>query len=88
MNQTKLESFIESSINIGSGFIISLLLWIFIISPLWDIEVTIFDNFKITGIFTVVSVIRSYYWRRFFNAGIHKTIHKFVKVIFKCRIKR
>jgi membrane protein implicated in regulation of membrane protease activity len=75
MNQTKLESFIESIINIGSGFLISLLMWTFVVVPIWNLPVNMTQNFVITGLFTIVSVIRSYFWRRFFNAGIHKWIH-------------
>jgi len=82
MNQTKIESLLETFLNIGSGFVLSLFLWVFIVAPIWNIQVAMSDNFMITCLFTVVSIIRSYFWRRFFNAGIHKAVHKFVKVIF------
>jgi membrane protein implicated in regulation of membrane protease activity len=79
MNQTKLESLLESILNIGSGFIISLLVWAFIVVPVWNLPVNMTQNFIITGLFTVISVIRSYIWRRFFNAGLHNLIHKGIK---------
>lgn len=82
MNQTKLESLLESFINIGSGFIVAFCLWVFVVRPVWDIEVDMLDNFVITVMFTIVSIIRSYLWRRFFNAGLHKWTHNFVRRLF------
>ena len=79
MNQTKLESLLETCINIASGFIISILVWSFIVAPLWGMDTSIFDNFAITGIFTVSAIIRGYFWRRFFANGIHKKVHQYVK---------
>ena len=65
--QTKLESMIESCLNVGSGFIVALLVWQFVVVPLWGFEVTMNDNIVVTGIFTAVSLIRGYIWRRVFN---------------------
>ena len=67
MAQTKLGSFIESIVSIGFGFLISLLVWLLIIKPLYGIEVSIMSNLEITGIFTVFSVARSYIVRRYFT---------------------
>jgi len=78
VEQSRAESITESIINVGSGFMISLCLWIFVIVPIWKIDVTIAENFMITSMFTVVSIVRGYYWRRFFNAGIHRTVHKYM----------
>jgi len=78
MNQTKLESLLETCINIASGFIVSLLLWTFVVAPLWGLTMSTFDNLAIVSIFTVSAIIRGYVWRRFFNAGIHKAIHQWV----------
>jgi len=71
-----LESFIEQCFNIGSGFFISLMLWVLVVAPLWDLEVTFLDNLEITGLFTVVSVARSYVWRRYFNKRLHRRLDK------------
>ena len=80
MNQTKLESLLESFVNVGSGFIIAFLVWGFIVRPLiYAGYLTIDHTLAITIIFTVISVVRGFIWRRFFNAGIHKIIHKFVR---------
>lgn len=65
--QSKLESFIEQCFNIGSGFLISLMLWAFVVSPLWGYDSDIHDTLSITALFTAVSVLRGYLWRRYFN---------------------
>lgn len=67
VGQTRISSAVEASLNIGSGFILSLVIWIVWIVPAWDLDVSMFDNFTITCIFTVASIIRSYVWRRIFN---------------------
>ena len=57
---------IESMIDVGSGFFLSILIQITIF-PLFDLHPTIFENFQIAIIFTVVSMTRSALWRRFFR---------------------
>jgi len=80
VEQSKLESKIESSVNIASGFLISLAVWALIIRPLIRYGyLTIDDKVIIVSIFTVTSWLRSYFWRRFFARGFHKVIHKFLK---------
>jgi hypothetical protein len=83
MKQTKLESFLESSASVVSGFLLSFVVWQLIAAPLFGYHVTLVDNFWLTSIFTVVSLARQYVWRRFFNAGIHKPIHQFVSNLGK-----
>lgn len=70
MNQSKLESSIESTANIASGFLISLLMWVWVVEPLYASKV-INSSIAIVTIFTGTSWLRSYFWRRFFNAGFH-----------------
>lgn len=64
--QSRRMSLIEQFANIGSGFIISSLLWHFVIQPLWSIETSVAENLQITTLFTVVSIARGYAWRRLF----------------------
>ena len=64
--QSRRMSLIEQFANIGSGFVISSLLWHFVIQPWWNIETSVAENLQITALFTVVSVIRGYAWRRTF----------------------
>lgn len=77
--QSKAESLVESSINIASGFFVSLLLWVYLVAPLYDVQVTMTQNLGITGIFTISAVIRSYFWRRFFNNGVHRMVVKWLR---------
>ena len=79
MEQTKVESMIETITNIFTGFIISYSLWKFVLTPIIERGyLSIDDAFTITMIFTVTSVIRSYYWRRFFARRLHKVIHRWI----------
>lgn len=64
--QTRKQSLCESAVNTAFGFIVSLFTNILVL-PLFDIHVDIQTDFYITIIFTVVSLIRSYVIRRFFN---------------------
>lgn len=70
--QTKKHSFIEAVTNTAVGFIISLTAT-FIIFPIVDIQSTGTKNVIVTIFFTVISIIRSYILRRFFNK---KTVKK------------
>ena len=56
----------ESVIDVGSGFILAILIQMFIF-PLFDLYPSIFDSMGIALIFTVVSMTRSALWRRFFR---------------------
>lgn len=66
MSQSRLGSITESVLNVGSGFVISYLLMAYVISPLYDLELKPQNNFTITAIFTVVSITRTYLWRRYY----------------------
>ena len=57
---------LESVIDVGSGFFLSILIQLTIF-PLFNMHPTIFENFQIALIFTVVSMTRSALWRRFFR---------------------
>lgn len=79
MNQTKLESLLETCINIAIGFCVSLTFWTFVVVPVWHLPVTMMQNIHITLAFTVLAIARGYVVRRFFNAQIHKAIHRWVR---------
>jgi hypothetical protein len=64
--QSRFQSFIESTLNVLSGFFISLYIQI-LIFPYYNIHLSISTQAQITIIFTVASVIRGYVWRRAFN---------------------
>lgn len=64
--QSKIHSLIESITNIAIGYAIAIASQI-IIFPLFNIHVPISSNLKIGGCFTVISVVRIYVIRRYFN---------------------
>lgn len=70
MNQTRLGSFIEVCINIAIGFAIN---WVanILILPLYGFRITGGQAFSMGLIFTIISVVRSYVIRRWFNARLH-----------------
>lgn len=79
MEQSKLESAIEAFVNNGSGFLIALTMWACVVGPLIKAGVLSVDNnVIITTIFFMVSYLRSFFWRRFFATGVHRSIHKFI----------
>ena len=57
---------VESVIDVGSGFFLAIIIQITVF-PLFDLYPTIFENFQIALIFTLVSMTRSALWRRFFR---------------------
>jgi hypothetical protein len=67
MSQSVRHSWLEVLTNIGTGFVISALLQQFVVTPLWHLPVSAAGNLGITVFFTVVSVVRSYIFRRVFN---------------------
>lgn len=69
MNQTKLGSLIESIMNIIIGYGVALLSQLAIF-PVFDIHVPLSTNLWIGLWFTVISLVRSYVIRRWFNARL------------------
>jgi len=57
-----MRSFIESFIDVGSGFILAILIQLYIF-PCFGLHPTIMDSMGIALIFTVVSITRSWLWR-------------------------
>jgi len=58
----------ESILDVGSGFFLAVIIQITIF-PLFGLKVTIFENFQIALIFTVVSMTRSAIWRWWFRSN-------------------
>ncbi len=71
MTQTKIGSLIESLMNIAIGYFVALLSQI-ILFPLFDIHISLATNLWIGAWFTLISLIRSYVIRRWFNARLHR----------------
>ena len=70
MNQTRLGSLIEVLFNIAIGFAINWVANLFIL-PLYGFQITGGQAFSMGLLFTVISVVRSYIIRRWFNARLH-----------------
>ena len=66
MKQSKFQSLIESFVTVGSGLIVAVIIQL-LIFPLYDIEITLFENIQLATIFTISSIIRIYFIRRCFN---------------------
>ena len=70
MQQTKLGSLYESIINIVIGAVVALASQL-LVFPMFGIDVPLSTNLGIMAWFTLISVIRSYVIRRWFNAKLH-----------------
>jgi len=70
MIQTRIGSLIESLINILIGYGVALISQICIF-PMFGIHVSIGTNLWIGAWFTLISLVRSYIIRRWFNARLH-----------------
>lgn len=68
MKQSKFVSFIEALVNTTIGYVIALSSQL-IIFPKYNIHISVETNVKLTLWFTLISIIRSYIIRRFFNKG-------------------
>ena len=66
MGQRRITSMVESAANISVGFVVAFIAQLTVF-PIFNIAVTLADNFSIAGIFTLVSLVRSYALRRAFN---------------------
>ena len=78
MHQTRIESAIERACDVSTGFFISWCLYEFYIRDNPE-----FSSFYVVSVFTVVSLVRGYYWRRFFNKGLHKLVHRYLTKVLK-----
>ena len=59
-------SLIESMIDVGSGFVLAILIQLYIF-PIFNLYPSIVDSINIAIIFTVVSITRSWLWRLVFK---------------------
>lgn len=69
MSQSKIESLIETIINTAIGFLVALASQL-IVFPMVGIDASISTNLEIGAWFTVISVVRGYVIRRWFNARL------------------
>lgn len=65
--QSRLSSFIEANLNTFTGFLLSWFVMHWVIRPIWGMDISSDDSFMITTIFTIVSIARNYFIRRYAN---------------------
>lgn len=70
-DQTRIVSLIEVCIGVALGFTISFIAWPFV-AHAFGYPYSVAHNLGITGIFTVLSIVRGYIVRRFFASGMHQ----------------
>ena len=64
--QTKVESAVETVLNVLSGFLVSWAVYEWVL-PLWGVRLPTVDSFQVAVLFTFLSIGRAYAWRRLFN---------------------
>lgn len=80
--QTRLESLIEVLANIAIGFMVTMLASP-IIYPLFGVTFTVAQNFGLTLIFTVLSVVRGYIVRRWFNNNMKNFSKRAAEIVLQ-----
>jgi hypothetical protein len=78
MSQSKLGSLVEALTHVFIGYFLSLAVQ-FIVYPLYGASFSIQQNIEIGLIFMIVSLIRGYVIRRWFNDSIHRAAMKITK---------
>ncbi len=71
MKQSRLISLLEAITNVALGYGIAVVTQVAVF-PLFGLYLSLSDNLLISGVFTVVSVARSYAIRRLFEALRHR----------------
>jgi len=67
MSQTRTMSMVETITNVAIGLVVSFLSQV-VVFKYYDIHISLAQNLELTLYFTVVSILRSYALRRFFNS--------------------
>ena len=70
MTQPRKHSWLEASCNTASGFVVSYLVGL-VVYPMLGWHISQLQNAQVVGVFTVISIVRSYAWRRAFNWWQH-----------------
>ena len=65
--QSKMDSLIETPTNVGIGWFISFIANMLVL-PLFGYNINLTDGVLISIIFTIISIIRGYVVRRWFNS--------------------
>jgi hypothetical protein len=73
--QSRWASLFEVTLNVGTGFIAAMAVWQFVVPQFYPhLAPTLEENLYMTCVFTGVSVLRGYLWRRFFTNNYHSWV--------------
>lgn len=75
MSQTRLGSFYETCMNVVIGWTVALSSQL-VIFPMVGINIPLSTNIEIGAWFTLISLVRSYVIRRWFNAKLHRAAQR------------
>lgn len=78
MRQSRLGSFYEACFNTFVGFTINYIANLCIF-PLFGFHIGLLENFYMGLLYTVISVVRSYVIRRWFDGRIHRAAMKLAR---------
>lgn len=78
MTQSRLSSFIEAWFNVAIGFAINFIANLTIL-PLIGFHISVGQNLFIGVLYTLISVVRSYTIRRWFNARLRRAAELLAK---------
>lgn len=81
--QLRRHSFLEACLNTASGFIVSFAATFVVFPYILGIETSAADNLIVTVFFTLISVVRSYLWRRAFNCWEYRYRYMTAKEILE-----
>jgi hypothetical protein len=88
LKQPKWASWIEAIGGTAFGFVIAIPTQYFV-NWWWSLPVHTGDTFAIVGLFTAVSVLRGYVWRRLcVNLGIKRTLSPFMQAVIAERFRQ
>ena len=80
VKQTRLESVLERIVDMSTGIFLAYLAWMYLVPLIWPkYNPPAGESMALTLLFTAISFFRGYFWRRFFENGVHKGIHRLVR---------
>jgi len=80
MPQSKLASLVEVTANVGSGFLLAMFIWQFVVPMYYPhLEPSLQENITMTTVFTLASICRGLIWRRLFTNGLYETVTRLFK---------
>lgn len=88
MKQRKIHSFLEALTNTAIGWIVSFVFWITVVRPLFGIETTMAENVHITNLFTVISILRGYLVRRWYEIYLNDALTRLANYLEDWRTNR